>query len=193
MKHQSNVDEIIPLGLDFIGNIFFEDSPRNINSYVSTTTKKVGVFVKESISIIRKKIKKHSLDVVQLHGGESNEFCKTIKDMGVEVWKVISIESYHDISILKDFPDADLFLFDTKTVKHGGAGKKFDWKLLGKIDKETTKQYFLAGGIGPNDAEEIKELKLQNLIGLDLNSKFEISPGIKNPESLKVFLKQLRS
>lgn len=198
MKHQQNVDEVVALGLDFIGNIFFAKSPRNIEVPVGVdprvypTLKKVGVFVKESIEVVKSKIEENALEVIQLHGGESNDFCKEVKDLGVEVWKVFSVGEDFDFSQLKNYPDADMFLFDTKTENHGGAGRKFDWSLLDLIDKESPKTYFLAGGIGPGDAQEIKSLNLEKLIGLDLNSKFEIEPGLKDVNKLKEFLNELR-
>ena len=193
IKHQHNVDEIAGLKLDFIGNIFFEKSPRKIESIIQTPVTKVGVFVKESLAKIKEKINQHGLAVIQLHGGESNDFCKSVKEFGVQVWKVLSIGDDFDFSQLSNYPDADMFLLDTKTKNHGGAGEKFDWKLLAKIDEKIPKQYFLAGGIHPEDAEAIKALQLEKLIGLDLNSRFESSPGIKNPEQLEKFLNELRS
>ena len=193
MKHQQNVDETVALGLDFIGNIFYDKSPRNLSSIIHTSVTKVGVFVKESLVAIKEKIVEHNLTVIQLHGGESNDFCKAVKDLGVEVWKVFSIGDDFETSKLKEFPYADKFLLDTKSKEYGGAGRKFDWALLNEIDKKTPKQYFLAGGICPNDAKEIKELKLENIFGLDLNSRFESSPGVKNIEELKKFLNDLRS
>jgi phosphoribosylanthranilate isomerase len=193
MKHQQNVDEIGALGLDFIGNIFFAKSPRNLNSIIHTSTTKVGVFVKESLVIIEKRITEHNLKVIQLHGGESNEFCRSVKNLGVQVWKVFSVGDDFESSKLKEFPDADVFLLDTKSIAYGGTGRKFDWRLLKEIDEKTPKKYFLAGGIHPNDAKEIKALQLENIIGLDLNSRFESSPGFKNVEELKTFLVELRS
>lgn len=197
MKHQQNVDELIELGVDYLGNIFFDKSPRSISQTGVKLTvnpaKKVGVFVKESIDVIKEKVKMHQFDVVQLHGADSNEICKQVKEIGIEVWRVCPITENFDFSELKKFPDADFFLFDTKTEKHGGSGKKFDWSLLELLDKESTKKYFLAGGIGPEDAQEIKNLHLENLYGLDLNSKFEIEPGLKNVQLLKEFLKELRT
>ena len=196
MKYQQNVDQLIELGVDYLGNIFFDKSPRSISQTGGKLTvypaKKVGVFVKESIDVIKAKLEMHQFDVVQFHGADSNEICKQVKEIGLEVWRVCPITEDFDFLELKKFPDADFFLFDTKTEKHGGSGKKFDWSLLERLDKESPKKYFLAGGIGPEDAQEIKKLNLQNLYGLDLNSKFEIEPGIKNIQLLKEFLKELR-
>ena len=196
MKHQQNVDELIRLGVDYLGNIFFDKSPRSIGQsgikLSVSPAKKVGVFVKESIETIKAKTEEHKFDVVQLHGAESNEICKSVKDLGVEVWRVCPITDDFDFTELQNFPDADFFLFDTKTDKHGGSGKKFNWSLLDRIDKESPKKYFLAGGIGPGDAKEIKSLELDKLYGLDLNSQFENEPGLKNVDKLKEFLNELR-
>lgn len=193
MKHQQNVDEIDGLEIDFIGNIFFSKSSRNIDAVLETSVAKVGVFVKESLATIKEKINQHGLAVIQLHGGESNDFCKSVKQLGVQVWKVLSIGDDLDFSQLSNYPDADMFLLDTETKNYGGAGKKFDWGLLFEIDKKIPKKYFLAGGIDPEDTEEIKALQLEKLTGLDLNSRFESSPGIKDPVKLEKFVKELRS
>lgn len=192
MTLQQNVDGLEALNIDFVGNIFFEKSPRNLVSVVNSKITKVGVFVKETIDVIEDQVKQHQLKVVQLHGGESNEFCLEVKALGVEVWKVFSVDDQFDFSILQEFDNADLFLFDTKSPKHGGTGKKFNWNLLKKIDKLSPKEYFLSGGIGWGDAIEIKKLQLNKMVGLDLNSKFETSPGVKDVELLKGFLKELR-
>ena len=193
MTLQQNVDGLEALDVDYIGNIFYAKSPRSIHNEVDSKAVKVGVFVKETIEVIGTQIKEHELSVVQLHGGESNEFCALVKELGVEVWKVFSVDNDFDFEELKNYPNADLFLFDTKSPKHGGTGVKFNWELLNKIDNESPKKYLLSGGIGSGDAQEIKNLKLNNLIGLDLNSKFESAPGVKNLDLLKEFLKELRS
>lgn len=197
MNHQQNVDDLVELGVDYLGNIFFDKSPRSISQsgikLSVNPAKKVGVFVKESIEAIKTKMIEHRFDVIQLHGVSSNDICKSLKTLGVEVWRVFPITDDFDFSELENFPDADFFLFDTKTDKHGGSGKKFDWSLLNSIDKQSPKKYFLAGGIGPGDAQEIKSLNLKNLIGLDLNSKFEIEPGLKDVGLLKEFLNELRA
>ena len=104
MKHQQNVDELAGLGLDFIGNIFFEKSPRDIEVIIQPPVTKVGVFVKESLTTIKEKINQHGLAVVQLHGGESNDFCKAVKEFGVQVWKVLSIGDDFDFSQLSNYP-----------------------------------------------------------------------------------------
>ena len=151
MKHQQNVDELIKLDVDYLGNIFFDKSPRSIGQsgakLAVNPEKKVGVFVKDSIEIIKLKTQEHQFDVVQLHGADSKEFCKSVKDLGVEVWTVCPITDKFNFLELQNFPYADFFLFDTITEKHGCSGKKFDWSLLDRIDKESPKKFFLAGGI----------------------------------------------
>lgn len=192
MKDQPNLDAVSALKLDYIGNIFFSKSPRNLNTVVNTPVTKVGVFVNEELKAMADRIADNGLSVIQLHGGESNAICKAVKALGVEVWKVFSVGENFNFSELHNYPDADMFLFDTKTENHGGAGKKFNWSVLDQIDRETPKAYFLAGGIGPEDVQEIKNLELDKLVGLDLNSKFEIEPGIKDVQLLKEFLNELR-
>lgn len=196
MRHQQNVDELVALSVDYLGNIFYPKSPRSIQSDQTKLNiqqpQKVGVFVKESFETIKAKVAEHDIDVVQLHGAESNDICQQVKILGVEIWRVCAVTDDYDFNELNNFPDADKFLFDTKTEKHGGSGKKFDWSLLDKIDQASPKPYFLAGGIGPRDAAEIKKLNLKNLVGLDLNSQFEIEPGLKDVSTLKQFLNELR-
>ena len=192
MTLQHNVDVLNLLDVDFMGNIFYSKSPRSINNILNAKASKVGVFVKEEIEIIKTQVQKHNLQTIQLHGGESNEFCGLVKDLGVNVWKVFSVDDEFNFDLLNEYDNADLFLFDTKSPKHGGTGQKFNWSLLNKIDELSPKKYFLSGGIGFGDAEELKKLQLKNMIGLDLNSKFEKSPGIKDVELLKEFLKELR-
>ena len=212
--NQDEVHNFLNLKVNYVGNIFLESSPRNQDKTlgfetIGKDTAKVGVFVFKGLGvdiseteideILVNKIlplkRKHQFDVIQFHGGEPDKLIKAAKSqLGLkEVWKVFSIGEDFDFSELQNYPSADLFLFDTKTKNHGGTGKKFNWSLLNRIDKESQKKYFLAGGIGPGDANEIKRLKLKNLIGLDLNSRFEIEPGIKDVKLLKEFLNELRA
>ena len=152
--------------------------------------KKVGVFVDESIEIIQSKIEKYNLDCIQLHGTESVEFCQKLKELPIEIIKVFSIKDNFNFEILNEFESVcDYFLFDTKGELPGGNGATFDWNLLKKYP--SNKPFFLSGGIG---IEEIKLLKIMNLpvYGIDVNSKFETEPGLKNIELLKSFQYKLK-
>jgi phosphoribosylanthranilate isomerase len=180
------------------------------------SVKKVGVFVNEKIEIIVQKVIEYQLEAVQLHGNETNDFIKTLKigilkkfqqstevlpshacslmahcaqgkDLGWAIIKSISIFEKNDFEKINDYPDADFLLLDTKTPQHGGSGQKFDWTLLDGID--FPKPFFLSGGIALEDVEAIKALKINNLYGLDLNSKFEIEPALKDVGKLEKFIR----
>jgi len=188
MKYPENILGVSTLVPDFMGFIFWEKSSRYFDGEIPTlpkSIKKVGVFVDESLEIVISKIEKHNLDCIQLHGNESVEFCQKLKKIPIEIIKVFSIKDNFDFTILKEFESVcDYFLFDTKGKLPGGNGTTFDWNLLKKY--QSNKPFFLSGGIG---IEEIKLLKKMNLpiYGIDINSKFEKEPGLKNIELLTSF------
>ncbi|CAN1558471.1 TrpF Phosphoribosylanthranilate isomerase [Flavobacteriaceae bacterium] len=192
MKFPENILEVGALLPDFMGFIFWEKSSRYFDGEIPMlpkSIKKVGVFVDESFEIIVSKIDKHKLNCIQLHGNETVEFCQKLKELPIEIIKVFSIKDNFDFEILKEFESVcDYFLFDTKGELPGGNGTTFDWNLLKKYP--SNKPFFLSGGIG---IEEIKLLKEMNLpiYGIDVNSKFEIEPGLKNTELLKSFQSQI--
>ncbi len=197
MKYQDNVLDVAALQPDYLGFIFHEPSPRNFENTIpkiSNSIKKVGVFVDEKIEFISRQIEKHQLSVVQLHGHESPEMCRLLKSVGVEVIKVFSIKDVFDFSILNHYEDVcDFYLFDTKGKLPGGNGYSFNWNAL--KDYPSTKPFFLSGGIGLDEIEKIKEFKKSDVskfcYALDVNSKFEIEPGLKNIEKVKEFKKLL--
>ncbi len=172
---------------------------------VVTDVKKVGVFVNEKIDVILSKIIDYQLDAVQLHGNETNDFIKDLR-RGVPlrspdieksemlkkiIIKAIPILEKSDFEKINDYPDADFLLLDTKTPQHGGSGQKFDWSLLENIT--FPKPFFLSGGINEDDAEAIKQLRINNLYGIDINSKFEIEPALKDVEKVERFVNTLRN
>jgi len=177
---------------DFIGFIFYEKSSR----YVQTThdnghSKKVGVFVNESIPNILEKVKSEALDYVQLHGSENADFCEEIQKT-IPVIKAFGIDESFQFSILKSYSGyVSYFLFDTKTEQHGGSGNQFNWKLLQSYKLETP--FFLSGGINPTSIEDLKKISHPKLIGIDINSGFEISPANKNVEKIKLFIDEVKS
>ena len=193
MKFPENILKVGALLPDFMGFIFWEKSSRYFDGEIPRLPKyikKVGVFVDESIEIIQSKIEKYNLDCIQLHGTESVEFCQKLKELPIEIIKVFSIKDNFNFEILNEFESVcDYFLFDTKGELPGGNGATFDWNLLKKYP--SNKPFFLSGGIG---IEEIKLLKIMNLpvYGIDVNSKFETEPGLKNIELLKSFQYKLK-
>ena len=193
MKFPENILKVGALLPDFMGFVFWEKSSRYFDGEIPRLPKyikKVGVFVDESIENIQSKIEKYNLDCIQLHGTESVEFCQKLKELPIEIIKVFSIKDNFNFEILNVFESVcDYFLFDTKGELPGGNGTTFDWNLLKKYP--SNKPFFLSGGIG---IEEIKLLKIMNLpvYGIDVNSKFETEPGLKNIELLKSFQYKLK-
>ena len=197
MKETENITEISALQPDYLGFIFWEKSKRNMTldaiPELPETIKKVGVFVDASIQEIAAKINQYQLDVIQLHGNESVIFCRNVKKLGVEVIKVFSMNSNFNFSLVKEYVLAvDYFLFDTKGKLPGGNGTTFDWKVLEKYP--SSKPFFLSGGIGLEEIDLTKEILTTNLPihALDLNSKFESEPGLKDKTILKKFQLNLK-
>lgn len=187
MKYPDNILEVGALLPDYMGFIFWEKSARYFNGQIPElikTIKKVGVFVNESVENIIEKIDKHDLQAVQLHGKESVEFCQDLKskiNTKIEIIKVFSADENFDFEIIKPFESVcDYFLFDTKGKLPGGNGTTFDWSILKKYNSD--KPFFLSGGIGINELKAIEEISKSNLpiYGVDVNSKFEFEPGLKN-------------
>jgi phosphoribosylanthranilate isomerase len=195
MRDKENIKELLELEPAYMGFIFWGASSR----YVSETTdllpksiKKTGVFVDATTDYIQMTVKEQHLDAVQLHGNESAAYCDLISEFGVEVIKAFSVNDLFDFSILSAYESfCDYFLFDTKGELPGGNGIGFNWKVLGNYPSE--KPFFLSGGIGPDDIEKIKQLIKTGLplFAVDVNSKFELSPGEKNIEIVNAFKKQL--
>lgn len=183
------VQQLEGLNIDFVGFIFDKNSPRYVEgkldmkeiSNADYDLKKVGVFVNPSYSDILDAIEEYGLDVVQLHGEESPEFCSDLNE-DVEVIKVFHIDdSVKNIDELVAPYDmaCDYYLFDTQTAtSKGGTGKQFDWSILAKSKIE--KPFFLSGGIGVDDIAKIKAFKHPDFYGVDINSKFETEPGVKD-------------
>jgi phosphoribosylanthranilate isomerase len=189
MKYPENILEVGALLPDYMGFIFWEKSARYFDGVIPEipkSIKKVGVFVDETVEIITQKVLQHDLQAVQLHGKESVEFCEALKKSlpkEIEIIKVFSILDTFDFMLLQPFESVcDYFLFDTKGKLPGGNGIIFDWKVLEKYP--STKPFFLSGGIGLEEMEAVTEILKTNLpvYAIDVNSKFETAPGLKNIE-----------
>jgi len=200
MKYQDNIKAVASLTPDYLGFIFYDKSSRAFKGKipeVSEHIKKTGVFVNATIENIKSKVQQHNLKAIQLHGTESPEFCTTLKscistplNAQIEIIKVFSIKNEFDFSVLEAYESVcDYYLFDTKGKLPGGNGYTFNWNILEKYPSQ--KPFFLSGGIGLEEVEKINSFLQQPVstycYALDVNSKFEIVPGLKKIENLKTF------
>lgn len=196
MRGEANVREVEKLGVDWMGFIFYPKSPRYVGEtlpYLPGNVKRVGVFVNEDTGRLLTLVEKNRLDILQLHGNESPEYCKELKKMGFVVIKALGITRG------TPFPSelteryggcCDYFLFDTRTDLYGGSGRKFGWEILSDYQGETP--FLLSGGISPEDVEEVKRFSHPKCVGIDLNSGFETSPAVKNTQLLQKFISAFR-
>lgn len=201
MKYPDNILEVGSLLPDYMGFIFWDKSARYFDGVIPQlpkSIKKVGVFVNETAEIILSKAQKYDLQAIQLHGQESVEFCQELKEnlkqVQIKIIKVFSVDDSFDFEVLKPFETVcDYFLFDTKGKLPGGNGTTFDWKVLEKYP--SSKPFFLSGGIGIEEMEAVNEISKTNLplYAIDVNSKFEIEPGLKNTEKLNSFKDNLET
>ncbi|MCF6279176.1 MAG: phosphoribosylanthranilate isomerase [Flavobacteriaceae bacterium] len=218
MRDSDNISELVKLTPDYIGFIFYDKSKRFVANFPEVTIpksiKKVGVFVNETIEGVITKTTKYDLQVVQLHGDETPQFCKELKimftersrsdnqtsnnsisttlNLQIEIIKAFAVDTGFDFSKTNTYKDScDMFLFDTKGKDYGGNGLKYDWSILKKYEGKT--QFLLSGGINENDVELIKEFHHRKLVGVDLNSGFEDAPAIKNIKKLKKFITNIRN
>jgi phosphoribosylanthranilate isomerase len=190
MRDEQNIKDVSVLGVDYLGFIFYAKSPRYVGEdfripELPRSVKKVGVFVNETTEVMNEEVEAHGLHYLQLHGSESVEQCKGLKDGGVGVIKVFSVDDAFDFSMTKRYKGiVDFFLFDTKGKYYGGNAKKFDWNVLKRYDQEIP--FFLSGGIGPESLEGLDKLREMNLHALDINSGVESAPAMKDVEKVKL-------
>ena len=194
MRDAENIREVEALGIDMMGFIFYPKSSRYVSErpeYLPTKCKRVGVFVDEDIEKIKKIADDYALDFIQLHGHESPEQIShlncQLSTVNCQLIKAFNIATKEDLDATAPYAGlVDYFLFDTKGKNVGGNGEKFDWSILDAYNGDTP--FLLSGGIGPDDAERIIDYHHPKCIGIDLNSRFEIEPGIKDILELKTFL-----
>lgn len=190
MKFPENIRQVDALQPDYLGFIFYPHSPRFVGYEVNEeltklrlSAKKTGVFVDKDYSTIKSIIQTYQLDAVQLHGNELPEMCAVLQKQ-VEVFKAFGLDKTFDFNLLKPYENiVDYFLFDTKTTAHGGSGETFNWQVLEKYQLKTP--FFISGGLSNENLEEVLKLKHPAFVGVDLNSRFEDEPGLKNIEKLK--------
>jgi phosphoribosylanthranilate isomerase len=203
MTKLDQVRQMDAMGVEFAGFIFYPKSPRFVKKFnlsaldvkkEKLNINRVGVFVNEKSEEVLKTVDQWRLHMVQLHGDESPKYCEhisnhvtTIKAFRIGPGENVEWKIYPYIDVV------DMFLFDTVGVNFGGNGQQFDWNLIGNA--RINKPYFLSGGIGPEDTEAVKTFAAgqKNLFAVDVNSKFEVSPGVKDLASVEKFLKDLKS
>lgn len=197
MRDGENIREVERAGADWIGLIFYPKSPRYVEAlpaYLPSPEKRVGVFVNESLEGIMERVQGYGLGRLQLHGSESPALCQSLRDRGIPVIKAFSIVSGRPFPMDEVEPyegHCDYYLFDTKTALHGGSGRKYDWKILAEYEGRTP--FLLSGGISPEDGEALTAFAHPQWVGIDLNSRFELSPAVKDARLLQPFIRAFRS
>jgi phosphoribosylanthranilate isomerase len=197
MRERENIARLVDLPIDYIGFIFYPGSPRyagqkiekSILNLIPSSIQKVGVFVNADENEITKYTGENDLEIVQLHGNETPEFCDRLSEKGYTIIKTFGADNYLSEKLSAFRFSCNYYLFDTPTSKYGGSGRKFDWNVLTK--EKIYLPFFLSGGISPDDVDLIKNLKIEGIHAIDLNSKFELKPGLKNIESIKDFINKL--
>ncbi|MGM0376957.1 MAG: phosphoribosylanthranilate isomerase [Bacteroidota bacterium] len=199
MRLRQNIEEVGGHIPDYMGFIFHPGSPRfagsilqpEVTAAIPDPIRKTGVFVNTSTQYIDETCKNYDLNTVQLHGEETPQQCSELKELGYEVIKTFSLKNRDDIERTNPYSQScDFFLFDTPTVKHGGSGKKFDWSVLSGARIE--RPFFLSGGIEEADAETILNNIPVQPYAIDINSRFETNPGMKNAEAVGRFIQSIR-
>lgn len=193
-----NQSEIISSLPDMVGYNFYTPSKRyvipdiahELSWQLTPSVKSVGVFVNQEIESIDRINSTVGLDYIQLHGDEDQEYIDLLKEKHIVI-KAFGVSSKEDFNNINTITGCEYFIFDTKTMLYGGSGKKFDWSLLAEYKGNTP--FLLSGGISPMDTEELKSLQHPQFVGVDINSRFEITPGIKDPDLVKSFIQELKN
>ena len=188
MRETDNIREVEALGIDMMGFIFWPKSSRYVSerpAYLPQRAQRVGVFVDEDVEQTRRTAADYALDYIQLHGAERPAYVGQLREW--RIIKAFNIATVHDFAQTKPYEGlVDYFLFDAKGKSVGGNGEKFDWDVLQAYAGGTP--FLLSGGIGPDDAERVKAFHHPQCVGIDLNSRFEKEPGLKDIIKLKTFL-----
>lgn len=199
LRDAENLKEIAALGPDFIGFIFYDQSPRYVGDDLDEAVvralprsiRKVGVFVNASPEYILRSVKKYDLQYVQLHGTETPDYCRSLRNRGISLIKAFRVDDSFNFSMLNNYKaQCDFFLFDAKGEQPGGNGVPFDWSVLSRYDNE--KPFFISGGIGLHNLDQLNALKGMKLYGVDINSQVETAPGVKDVAQVKELIARLR-
>jgi phosphoribosylanthranilate isomerase len=197
MRDPVNIREVGALLPDFMGFIFYKPSPRYVGENFElpadfpSSVKRVGVFVNESVDHILRVSRKHRLTYAQLHGEESIDVCRKLRNENLRVIKVFRIGEQFDFSALVPFnPMVDYFMFDTRGKYYGGNAQVFDWRILKQYDQEIP--FFLSGGLNPQNIAAISALTSMNLYAIDLNSGVEQEAGIKDIVKIRNVMNEVK-
>lgn len=199
IQNRENLQQIVALEPDYLGFIFYPKSKRYVLPHlveedfksVPSSIKKIGVFVNESSSNIQGYVEKYNLDGIQFHGDETPEEVAVFKNAGLEIFKAFGLNDDFNFSQLEKYEEVvDHFLFDTQSPQYGGTGIQFNWKILENFTSQ--KSFLLSGGIGIEELEEVLTLSNWPIHAVDLNSRLEISPGMKDIDKVKNAIKIVR-
>jgi phosphoribosylanthranilate isomerase len=190
LKYPDNIEAIADLEPDYMGFIYYAKSPRFVDDINADALKaipssiiKTGVFVNETAEEVQRLIDTLGFTAIQLHGNESPGFAGSFKAK-VQVLKAFGLNEDFNFEVLNDYVNkVDYFLFDTKTEAHGGSGKTFNWDILNQYKLDVP--FFLSGGLSLDNLNQIAKITHPRFYGVDLNSKFETAPAIKDIEKLK--------
>ena len=192
MKHPQNIAEIAALNPDYLGFIFYEQSKRYVGEdfdealayHLPKGIKKVGVFVNATLEYVYSTVERYGLDLVQLHGEETPDYCRQLRMKNIKIIKVFSVGQTFDFSQLEPYKlHCDYFLFDTKGKEKGGNGIVFNWDILKQYDNEVP--FFLSGGLNLENIENVRALSDVNVVAVDVNSGFEIEPALKDVQKVQ--------
>jgi phosphoribosylanthranilate isomerase len=192
MREAGNIREVEQAGADMMGFIFYPKSSRYVEEvpeYLPQYAKRVGVFVNEDIKAIQTTVARFGLHCVQLHGEEAPELCGLLRQ-SAGVIKAFPVAREKDLQAVGRYKDVcDYYLFDTKCDERGGSGKSFDWAILNHYEGQTP--FLLSGGISMESAGALKAFAHPRWAGIDLNSRFELSPAMKDVKKIQNFLTNL--
>ena len=196
MREADNIREVETLGIDMMGFIFWPKSSRYVSQrpdYLPKRVKRVGVFVDEDPEQVKRLADDYGLDYIQLHGHETPEVISYLRTPALphpRIIKAFNISTAEDLLQTQPYEGlVDGFLFDAKGKSVGGNGEKFNWGVLDAYKGSTP--FLLSGGIGPDDAARVNAFCHPKCIGIDLNSRFELAPGLKDINALRRFVNDI--
>lgn len=203
MREPRNMEQLLQLSIQWMGLIFYEKSPRSVDiqtqrfiqqqPHLFRDIKKVGVFVNAPLEEIHQRVLHFRLDALQLHGDESPETCRELKQEHphLQLIKAIRLKEAADLGIIPTYAGSvDFYLFDTKGKSYGGTGRRFDWSMLEGY--QVPGPFFLSGGLSPVALDDLLAFRHPQCLGLDLNSGFELAPGLKAIDRLRDFIHSLK-